>query len=212
MPFLSCCPWVGMFCLLEKCTSPVQPELIPKHTISCPDKNHSFLCQKTPAGCSPWVCPQVQGEQGQVLSRLPLLHKYPQVCLYFVPMPWAAPAGPGRDSPPAAAASAALGQPWPLPWPLHVPRLQWGTAEGTPPPPGQWHNHRMVWAGRLLQHHPVPAPCHGQECHPWVRVLRAPSSLALNTSRHGASLKLKTIEVVRELWLYFVVIHGTSST
>jgi len=27
-------------------------------------------------------------------------------------------------------------------------------------------NHRMAQVGRALKEHPVPAPCHGQGCHP----------------------------------------------
>uniref|UniRef100_A0A8C0VQX7 Phospholipid-transporting ATPase n=1 Tax=Cyanistes caeruleus TaxID=156563 RepID=A0A8C0VQX7_CYACU len=56
-------------------------------------------------------------------------------------------------------------QPWPLPWPLHVPRLLQGPAEGT-------------WAGRreppLLKDHPFPAPCRGQGCHSLDQVAQGP--------------------------------------
>lgn len=26
-------------------------------------------------------------------------------------------------------------------------------------------NHRLVWVGRNIKHHPVPSPCHGYNCH-----------------------------------------------
>jgi len=40
-------------------------------------------------------------------------------------------------------------------------------------------NHRMVWVGRDLKAHPVPTPCCGLVASHQLRLLRAPSNLAL---------------------------------
>lgn len=46
----------------------------------------------------------------------------------------------------------------------------------------------MIWVGRDLKDHVIPAPCPGQEHVPLARLLIAPPSLAVNTSRDGAAI------------------------
>ena len=48
-------------------------------------------------------------------------------------------------------------------------------------------DHRIVWVGRNPYDHLVPTPCYRQGHLPLDHLLRAPSSLALNASREGAS-------------------------
>jgi len=48
----------------------------------------------------------------------------------------------------------------------------------------------MAWAGRDLEAHPVPTPCHGLVATHQIRLPRAPSNLALKASRDGASTAL----------------------
>ena len=45
----------------------------------------------------------------------------------------------------------------------------------------------MVWVGRDLTDHLLPPPTLGKDPFPQPRVLRAPSSLALNPAREGAA-------------------------
>jgi len=45
----------------------------------------------------------------------------------------------------------------------------------------------MDWVGRELKAHPVPTPCHGLAAPHQLRLPRAPSNLALSTSRDGHS-------------------------
>jgi len=45
----------------------------------------------------------------------------------------------------------------------------------------------MVWVGRDLSDHLVPTPCYRQGHLPLDSLPKAPSSLALNASREGAS-------------------------
>jgi len=49
----------------------------------------------------------------------------------------------------------------------------------------------MVWIGRGLKYHPFPTLCHGLLATHWLRLPRAPSSLALSTSRDGAPQLLR---------------------
>ena len=51
----------------------------------------------------------------------------------------------------------------------------------------KYSQHRMAWVGRDLKDHPVLTPCHGQGCQHWIKMIRTPSNLTLNTSRNGAS-------------------------
>jgi len=46
-------------------------------------------------------------------------------------------------------------------------------------------NHRMVWVGRDLEDHPVPAPCCQLPTHQ-LRLPCTPSKLVLSTSTDGA--------------------------
>jgi len=41
----------------------------------------------------------------------------------------------------------------------------------------------MVWAGGDFKDHPAPTSCHGRAAPHQLRLLRAPSNLALNASR-----------------------------
>jgi len=45
----------------------------------------------------------------------------------------------------------------------------------------------MVWVGRDLTDHPFPPPATGRDPFHQPRVLRAPSSLALDTATEGAA-------------------------
>jgi len=48
----------------------------------------------------------------------------------------------------------------------------------------------MAWVGRDLKDHVVPTPCHRLVATHQLRLPRAPSNLALSTSRDGASTAL----------------------
>jgi len=51
---------------------------------------------------------------------------------------------------------------------------------------GGSQNHRMVWVGRNLKYNLVPTPlAMGRDTFHYTMLLRAPSNLALNTSREG---------------------------
>jgi len=51
---------------------------------------------------------------------------------------------------------------------------------------GTLQNHRMIWVGRDLTDHLAPTPpAMGRDTFHWTRLLKAPSSLALNTAREG---------------------------
>ncbi|XP_053913580.1 translation initiation factor IF-2-like [Cuculus canorus] len=46
---------------------------------------------------------------------------------------------------------------------------------------------RMIWVGRDLKAHLVPPPSTGRDTSHWIRLLKAPSNLALSTSRDRAA-------------------------
>jgi len=45
----------------------------------------------------------------------------------------------------------------------------------------------MIWVGRDFKDYLVPTPAMGRDTFHQTRLLKAPSSLALNTSREGAA-------------------------
>ena len=52
------------------------------------------------------------------------------------------------------------------------------------------HNHRIVWVGGDFKALPAPTPCHGLVVPHQLRLPRAPSNLALSTSRDGSPTAL----------------------
>jgi len=60
----------------------------------------------------------------------------------------------------------------------------------------------MAWVGRDLKDHPVPTFCHRQNCQlldHCIRLHRAPSNLALNTSRDGRGIHSLSEQPVQNL-------------
>jgi len=49
------------------------------------------------------------------------------------------------------------------------------------------YSHRMVWVGRELRAHPASTPAMDRAAPHQLRLPKAPSSLALSTSRDGAA-------------------------
>jgi len=97
---------------------------------------------------------------------------YPQICRISI---W-----------PENVSCAIEGEIW-----FHAPRLL--APEGvTLSLPAAWYwseNHSTAWVGEELKELLVPIPHHGHCCHQ-LRLPRAPSNLALSTSKHGAPTTL----------------------
>jgi len=69
-----------------------------------------------------------------------------------------------------------------------LPTQPWGASRGQLwGPSSQSQGHRRVWVGRDLRDHPAHPPAMGRDISRQPRVLRAPSSLALNPAREGAA-------------------------
>ena len=65
-------------------------------------------------------------------------------------------------------------------------------------------SHRMAWVGRDLRDHPAP-PTMGRDTFHYTRLLKAPSSLALNTSRDGASTaSLDSLTTLRVKYFFLI--------
>jgi len=70
---------------------------------------------------------------------------------------------------------------------------------GTERPFPTSQNHGMLWVGRTFRGHPAQPPAASRAIFNQTRLLRAPSSLALDVSRHGALTTSLRRELIRRV-------------